>query len=356
MLNVGKITANIGRGAKAVANKVSTPLKKSVLAAGAGVAKASKAASSGDVYQDALNHSMGKFGKLLSRLKDGEYMNILVTAFGTAIVAPIFIAFNPLSKKDKETKMYSALRQPISAVIAVAAQMSVVKALNDALDKYASTGAVKIMDLKDKQKDSYLKKLIKMENPNISKKDLLKQVKERQAKTFEAAIESAKKEFKDTPIDEILTKENSISVKDYTEKIKALKAEHGGKIPKEIKEKVEDLIFADTKKAIQDKAQALVEKGKYANLDEAVREETIKKFVNAKIAKASDVLSSNKKYLGIVLSLLTLPVTCGILNWAYPRIVEKFFPDLANSKKQSEAKKAEAQAQPPAQKIDKEED
>lgn len=354
MLNVGKITTNIGRGAKAVANKVATGARNTLTAAG----KASAPNLTGDVYQDALNSSMGKFGKLLSKLKDGEYMNILVTAFGTAVVAPIFIAFNPLSKKDKETKMYSALRQPISAVIAVAAQMSVVKALNNALDKYASTGGVKGMDLRDKQKESYLKKLIKMENPDITKEELKEAIKKRQTATFEEAIKKATESFKDTPVDEILTKENSISVKDYTEKIKELKAQNGGKLSKDLKGKVEDLIFADTKKAIQEKAQALVDKGKCANLDDAVRQETIKKFVNAKIAKAGDVLSSNKKYLGIVLSLLTLPVTCGILNWAYPRIVEKFFPDLANSKKQSEAKKAEAQAQPQpsVQKTEEEDD
>ncbi len=353
MLNVGKITGYIGKSAKQVAANVASPLKGNIQSAALGIGKAAKS-SSGDIYKDALNASMGKFGKVLSKLKDGEVMNILVTAFGTAVVAPIFIAFNPLSKKDKETKMYSALRQPISAAIAVAAQMSTVKALNNALDKYASTGAVGKMDLRNKQKDSYLKKLIKMENPNISKEDLLKEVKKRQADSLAQAIKAETERLKDTPLDEILTKENSISVKDYTDKVKELKAQ--GRYDKKAKDLIENEIFDDIQKGIREKAEELVAKGKSANMDDALRQETIKKHVNVKIAKAGDVLSSNKKYLGIALSLLTLPVTCGILNWAYPRIVEKFFPELANSKKESEAKKAEAQAQPLAQKTEEEDD
>ena len=38
---------------------------------------------------------------------------------------------------------------------------------------------------------------------------------------------------------------------------------------------------------------------------------------------------------GIVISLLTLPFACGILNWSYPRIMEKIMPEVANKKKAS---------------------
>lgn len=364
MLNVGKITANIGRSAKGIASKVATPAKAAAKTVATGVANSPVGAAK--TYNEAVFESLGWFGKKLSKLKVGEVMNILVTAFGTAIVAPIFIAFNPLSKKDKESKLYSALRQPISAVIAVAAQLSVVKASNNALEKYASTGVVDNMDLRDAPKASYLKKLIKMENPAIKKDDLAAEIAKRQENAFQKAIARETENFKNVKgkdnILNILTKENSISVKDYTSKLeelaKAKKAE-GAKeslrtLKKQLKDGVEDAVLADTKKAIQDKAEELVRDGKCANLEDALRQETIKKYVNAKIAKAGDVLSSNKSYIGIALGLATLPVTCGILNWAYPRIVEKFFPSLANSKKESEAKKAEAEAQPSVQKTDKE--
>ena len=86
------------------------------------------------------------------------------------------------------------------------------------------------------------------------------------------------------------------------------------------------------------------------NFDDALRNETISQYAKQMAAKAGDALGSFKKYGGIVLTLLTLPITCGILNWAYPRIVEKFFPNLAQSKNKgttpppsvaTEAKKAE---------------
>lgn len=366
MLNVGKITANIGRNAKGIAKKAVAGAQGTL----AGAAGASLPKVTGDIYKDGLNQTMGKFGKILSKLNADEYMNILVTAFGTAVVAPIFIAFNPLSKKDKETKMYSALRQPISAAIAVAAQMSVVKALNDALDKYASTGVVDIMDLRDEQQASYLKKLIKMEDPDFIKhakakpeyagfttKQIWKaEIKKRQDATFAEAIkrETEKFDLDKIATKDILTKENAISVKDYTNKVKDLKA--AGKYNKNAKDSIIGEIFEDITKGIKEEAEKLFKEGKYASFDEAERALTIKKYVSAKIAKAGDVLKSNKSYLGIALGLATLPATCGILNWAYPRIVEKFFPSLANSKKESEAKKAEAQAQPPAQKTEEEDD
>lgn len=363
MLNVRKITANIGSSAKGIASKVATPVKAAAKNVVTGAAKGTGVPVKS--YDEAVLNSLGWFGKNLSKLKVDEKLNIIVTAVGTAIVAPIFIAFNPLSKKDKESKMYSALRQPISAVIAVAAQLGVVNLTNHALDKYASTGVVNAMDLRDKPAESYLQKLIKMKNPNIKKGDLAAEIAKRQESAFKKAIACETENFKNVEtknILDILTKENSISVKDHTNKLeelaKAKKAE-GAKeslrvLKKQLKDGVEDAVLADTKNVIKENAEKLVRDGKCANFDDALRQETIKKFVSAKIAKASDMLNCNKNYIGIALGLATLPVTCGILNWAYPRIVEKFFPSLANSKKESEAKKAEAEAQPSVQKTNKE--
>ena len=69
----------------------------------------------------AITKDSGGFNRFLTYAgeKQGEALNILVTAFGTAIVCPMFIRFNPFSKEDKQTKAYSAWRQPISAIIAV---------------------------------------------------------------------------------------------------------------------------------------------------------------------------------------------------------------------------------------------
>lgn len=99
------------------------------------------------------DNALGEQGKkflspVLRRInneKIKEWLNsepggIIVNSLGTGIVAPIFIAYNPLAKTDENTKKYTALRQPVSAVIAVGVQVGVVKQLNKFLDKLANTG------------------------------------------------------------------------------------------------------------------------------------------------------------------------------------------------------------------------
>lgn len=85
-----------------------------------------------------------KYMKGLEWLK-GEIGGILITALGTGLVAPIFIGFNPFVKapknatpeqkeENKNTKLYTAMRQPISAVLAILFQASVQKYIDKGLD------------------------------------------------------------------------------------------------------------------------------------------------------------------------------------------------------------------------------
>lgn len=85
-----------------------------------------------------------KFMKGFESLK-GELGGILITAVGTGAVAPIFIGFNPFvrppknaTKEEKEdlanTKLYTAMRQPISAGLAILFQASVQKYIDKILD------------------------------------------------------------------------------------------------------------------------------------------------------------------------------------------------------------------------------
>ncbi len=159
---------------------------------------------------DEIINNLPKIPKLLAKLKqhDGEILNTLVTAIGTAFVAPVFIAFNPLSKEDKETKIYSAMRQPISAVIAVGAQLGIASQFNKWVTNLAKG----------------------------NKLDILKNLSEKEAATK---------------------------------------------------------------------------------------------------------LKSIQKYGGIAVTLATFPISCVILNWVYPRLMEKFMPNIANAKK-SKCKEATA--------------
>lgn len=88
---------------------------------------------------------------ILKKMKNLEWMKgeaggILITALGTGLVAPIFIGFNPFVKAPKgatkeqkddvrNTKLYTAMRQPISAVLAVLFQLGAQKPIDRVLDK-----------------------------------------------------------------------------------------------------------------------------------------------------------------------------------------------------------------------------
>ncbi|MCM1339687.1 MAG: hypothetical protein NC191_08455 [Muribaculaceae bacterium] len=99
---------------------------------------------------DVVRHSL-KAEKTLARMKDlewlkGEIGGILITALGTGLVAPIFIGTNPFVKAPKgasadekqevkNTKWYTAMRQPISAALAIMFQVSALKPIDKFLDK-----------------------------------------------------------------------------------------------------------------------------------------------------------------------------------------------------------------------------
>lgn len=96
-----------------------------------------------DFIRKTLPKSIG-FMEKLEWLK-GELGGILITALGTGLVAPIFIAFNPFVKPEKDatpeekedvknTKIYTAMRQPISALLAVLFQASILKSIDKGLD------------------------------------------------------------------------------------------------------------------------------------------------------------------------------------------------------------------------------
>ena len=110
----------------------------------------------------------------------GELGGILITALGTGAVAPIFIAFNPFvkapknaTKEQKEdvenTKKYTAMRQPVSAVLAVLIQTSILKPIDKGLEalfnnaKYAKNLWLSL-DQSSLSKKSYIKKINKKTN------------------------------------------------------------------------------------------------------------------------------------------------------------------------------------------------
>lgn len=153
----------------------------------------------------ALNF-INKFEKLR-----GELGGILITAIGTGLVAPFSIAFNPFVKakpdateEEKEelskTKKYTAMRQPISAVLAALFQAGAIVPIDRFLDKISndpeySKNLWLELDQSAIQKKEYIKRIIKKEmkedpvTSKLSKKDfdieLDRRVKEKQAEQLD---------------------------------------------------------------------------------------------------------------------------------------------------------------------------
>ena len=121
----------------------------------------------GKTNLNALAEEVSKKSKWLPRMltylgqHDGEILNTTVTAVGTAAVAPVFIIANPMSNEDAETRWYTAMRQPISAVIAFLTQLFVNKQFNNFMDKAGSTGLFgERYSLKAMPKADYLRRII----------------------------------------------------------------------------------------------------------------------------------------------------------------------------------------------------
>ncbi|MDD3149272.1 MAG: hypothetical protein PHV68_00410 [Candidatus Gastranaerophilales bacterium] len=281
---------------------------------------------------DGLPKTLVNLGK-----NTGEIMSILVTAVGTAFVAPLFIAFNPLSKEDKETTIYSALRQPISAVIAVATQVGINKKFNNWIDKLASEGKLDKADLTSQPQKTYLKSIIKKENPKITKEDLRYEIETRQDKAFDTAIKKTKEAYKNGGP----TWEELIRPKMYkdtkSELIKELGQEEFKKLSaKDANNKIIQKAADKLKKCFETEASEIA-KSRKIQLEEALQEVKIENLVGTQIKNAQTVLKNFKNYAGIGLSLAMLPISCSLLNWAYPRIMEKIMPEATAKKHLKEA-------------------
>lgn len=127
------------------------------------------------------NKAFIKFMEKFKVLK-GELGGILITAAGTGLVAPIFIAYNPFVKAKKDateeekqeienTKKYTAMRQPISAVLAALFQAGALGPIDKFLEKMSNDPEYSknfwlTLDQSALQKKSYLERQIRKEMKN----------------------------------------------------------------------------------------------------------------------------------------------------------------------------------------------
>ena len=351
-----------------------------------------------------INEEIAKKSDFVSRAltylgqNDGEILNTLVTAVGTAIVAPIFIAGNPFSKEDKETKWYSAMRQPISAIIAMVMQLSVNNAFNKFMAQQASTnGFGALADLRAMPKANYLKRIIKLEHPEFTKEEIKAEVEVRQTLAEKKMVAKLRQEMKgknvsikelvdadalndarkniskelkekykseiagkrtkaaDKFINEKITQEmlenramqniekavtqeatikweirklaqNFTSIDEAIESVKKATDPNIKEVEKNIIERLENIKTYEKSKGITKAFESVTNLGK--NFDEVLHNVKVKKLLRARTADAAKTFANANKWAGIVVSLVTLPFSCGLLNWAYPRVMEKVMPKL----------------------------
>lgn len=115
---------------------------------------------------------IAKLGSNVSELQD-----IVINAIGTGLIAPVFIKWNPLSKTDEDTRTYSAWRQPVSAVLAIVTQGFITIPFNHTIKNMTNSGWFGEKYNKTPFKDDdYIKKLVKKQNPNISKEEIAAKV------------------------------------------------------------------------------------------------------------------------------------------------------------------------------------
>lgn len=331
---------------------------------------------------------------------NGEIANNIVIAIGTAFVAPIFIAFNPFSKEDKETKIYSAWRQPLSAVLSLTAAVCANMQFNRLSEKAASIGQLGDIDMTATPADSYLKAVIKKDNPKISQKALEDRVAIKKMDIFKDKVEKARKNMAHQEI----TREMLVGRETYDEAMKEVektcksemaamskselkKFKHAKamdiayqKIKQELKEealkkhtirqyhqegktlaeaietatselaKAKDKTLKTRYKAIIDQLEAIKAYEAHTNMpdfsslknlgstyDEIYKNVKIKQVVSAAAENARFSLGKWKKCGGIIISLLTLPIACGALNWIYPRMMEIIMPEMAKKKNAANA-------------------
>lgn len=87
----------------------------------------------------AKENRLTKFSVKFAQIGGEEVAN-MVNAGSKFAIAPLVIAFNPFSKEKKETRVYSAWKQPIEAALTIAIQLIALDKIGNYIDKLSKQG------------------------------------------------------------------------------------------------------------------------------------------------------------------------------------------------------------------------
>lgn len=259
--------------------------------------------------------------KFMEKLKwfDGEQGRILITAIGTGAIAPLFIAWNPYVKpkegatqeeKDnlKRTQKYTAMRQPISAALAIPIQMSLVTPIERGLDvifnnpKY-SKFIPTYLDKGSLQDDKYIERQEKkkLKGQNLSKEERKIQLEKNVNRVKNEQISNVASDFLKTG--EIRIRQGADGVVDTKSTVEALRAEISGYMADANFLRYDSLGDGDLKKLLDNPQAKLDElsKGKdfYANRAETLinNQKELKKVLGSNLpANKEEITAYLKQY------------------------------------------------------------
>ncbi len=122
-------------------------------------------------FRQQMANSLEKFSS-----QGGEKIANYINAGGKFAIAPLVILYNPFSKESKENKKWAAIKQPVEAVVTIAAQIAALGLLFKGIDKLAAKGKInfKLVD-EIKKTGNYPKQIL--ESVNNDKTKALEEIK-----------------------------------------------------------------------------------------------------------------------------------------------------------------------------------
>lgn len=162
-----------------------------------------------------------RFAEWLAK-NESEIEKQLINALFTATLAPLVIGWNPFSKQDEQTKKYMAVRQPISAGVAIAGGVLLTSPIESWFSNRCAQGGIKGLDLRMTPDKSILAKQIRKEDPYYHKGAIGKWfLSKAQKEKLEKDVEARQKEIKEFFASLISEDPNKIKFADGKVKIDA---------------------------------------------------------------------------------------------------------------------------------------
>ena len=106
-------------------------------------------------FNQRMANSLEKFSE-----QGGEKIANYINAAGKFAIAPLMILYNPFTNEPKENKKWAAIKQPVEAVITIAAQIMSLNLLYKGIDKLAEKGKLNFKLVKDAIKGGEIPKAI----------------------------------------------------------------------------------------------------------------------------------------------------------------------------------------------------